>query len=61
MGVPAPDRRHRSSVRIGYEFQNWFNVLDVNQFSDDGANQSLTTNTSDIGLDGFILQIELTF
>ncbi|MDF1702803.1 MAG: Lpg1974 family pore-forming outer membrane protein [Planctomycetota bacterium] len=53
--------RRRFRVLLGYEFQNWFNVLDVNQFPDDLADQNLTRNTTDLGLDGFILRLEATF
>ena len=48
-------------VRLGYELQNWFNVLDVNQFSDDLADQSLTRNTTDLGVDGITLRVDANF
>lgn len=48
-------------VSLGYEWQNWYNVVSVDRFSDDVDRQLLSTDTTDIGLDGFFLKGQLTF
>ena len=48
-------------LRGGYEFQNWFNVVEVIEFVDDGSDGRLVDNASDLGFDGFFARVEVTF
>lgn len=48
-------------ARAGYEWQNWFNMVAVHRFSDDVDDQIMSTDTTDIGLDGFFFKAFMTF
>ena len=43
-------------ANAGYEWQNWFNMVTAQRFSDDVDNQIVSTDTTDIGLDGFFVE-----
>lgn len=51
----------RLSVSLGYEWQNWYNVVSVVRFSDDVDRQVMSTDTTDIGLGGFFLKGLVSF
>jgi hypothetical protein len=48
-------------VAIGYELQNWFNVIDSPTFIDDFAEGKLGRRKSDLGIEGVSFQVGLTF
>jgi hypothetical protein len=48
-------------ARAGYEWQNWFNMVTAQRFSDDVDPQLMYTDTTDIGLDGFFFKAFMTF
>ena len=41
---------------IGYEWQNWFNMVTAQRFMDDIDNQLMYTDTTDVSLDGFFVE-----
>lgn len=43
-------------AQFGYEWQNWFNMATVRQYTDDVDNQLSNTDTTDLGFDGFFLK-----
>ena len=51
----------RLSISMGYEWQNWYNVVSVVRFSDDVDRQIMGTDTTDIGLGGFFLKGLVSF
>jgi hypothetical protein len=48
-------------ANAGYEWQNWFNMVTAQRFSDDVDGQIMSTDTTDIGLDGFFLEAFVNF
>ncbi len=42
--------------QFGYEWQNWYNMTTVRQFTDDVDSQLANTDTTDLGFDGFFLK-----
>jgi hypothetical protein len=49
------------SIRAGYEFTNWFGLVDLPDFVDDVAQGKFMRRTSDLSLDGLIVQACLRF
>jgi hypothetical protein len=49
------------SIRAGYEFTNWFGLVDLPDFVDDVAQGKFVRRTSDLSLDGLIVQACLRF
>jgi len=49
------------SLRAGYEFTNWFGLVDLPDFVDDVAQGKFIRRTSDLSLDGLIVQACLRF
>jgi hypothetical protein len=49
------------SIRAGYEFTNWFGLVDLPDFVDDVAPGKFVRRTSDLSLDGLIVQACLRF
>ena len=43
-------------AKIGYEWQNWFNIVVAKRFMDDVDEQLLYTDTTDVSLDGFFVE-----
>lgn len=43
-------------ANAGYEWQNWFNMVSAQRFSDDVDSQIMYTDTTDISLDGFFFE-----
>lgn len=43
-------------IQAGYEWQNWFNMVYAQRFSDDVNEQLMHTDTTDIGLSGFFIK-----
>jgi hypothetical protein len=43
-------------AKVGYEWQNWFNMVTANRFVDDINDASLGTDTTDVSLDGFFVE-----
>lgn len=41
---------------FGYEWQNWFNMATVRQYTDDVDSQLANTDTTDLSFDGFFLK-----
>ncbi len=50
------DSRYSIGAKIGYEWQNWFNMVTMARGSDDVDSQLMDTDTTDIGLGGFFLE-----
>ncbi len=48
-------------AKAGYEWQNWYNMVTAKRFSDDLDDQNMTTDTTDVGLDGFFLEGFINF
>jgi hypothetical protein len=48
-------------VAIGYELQNWFNVIDSPTFIDDFAEGKLGRRKSDLGIEGVTFQLGMAF
>lgn len=48
-------------AKAGYEWQNWFNMVMAQRFADDIADQIVTTDTTDLSLDGFFLEGFINF
>jgi len=48
-------------AKVGYEWQNWFNMVTTQRYLDDVDNQLASTDTSDLSLDGFFLEGFLNF
>jgi hypothetical protein len=48
-------------VRLGYEMSNWFNMVDSPDFVDDVHQAKAVRRTSDLSLDGLLLQVGLNF
>jgi hypothetical protein len=48
-------------ANAGYEWQNWFNMVTAQRFSDDVDSQIMSIDTTDIGLDGFFLEAFVNF
>jgi hypothetical protein len=53
--------RRNVRVALGYEIQNWFNVIDSPTFVDDFAEGKLSRRKSDLGIEGLFLQLGLAF
>ena len=43
-------------AKVGYEWQNWFNMVTAKRFVDDINDAALSTDTTDVSLDGFFLE-----
>jgi major outer membrane protein len=43
-------------AKLGYDWQNWFNMVTTQRFTDDVDAQLMSTDTTDIGLSGFFIQ-----
>jgi hypothetical protein len=50
-----------AGAKVGYEWQNWFNMVMAQRFADDIADQIVTTDTTDLSLDGFFLEGFINF
>jgi hypothetical protein len=48
-------------AKVGYEWQNWFNMVTDLRYTDDVDSQLASTDTSDLSLDGFFLEGFLNF
>ena len=53
--------RRNFRVALGYEIQNWFNVIDSPMFVDDLAEGKIGRRKSDLGIEGFFFQLGLAF
>ena len=43
-------------AKVGYEWQNWFNMVTAQRFMDDVDAQLMYTDTTDVSLDGFFVE-----
>ena len=43
-------------AKVGYEWQNWFNMVTAQRFMDDVDAQLMYTDTTDVSIDGFFLE-----
>jgi hypothetical protein len=59
VGVTFQYRNFRLSA--GYEFTNWFGLIDVPDFSDDSHRGKLVRRTGDLSLDGLVLRAEFAY
>ncbi len=48
-------------AKIGYEWQNWFNMVTAKRFVDDIGDNAMETDTTDVALDGFFFQGHINF
>jgi hypothetical protein len=48
-------------AKVGYEWQNWFNMVTAQRFMDDVDPQLMYTDTTDISIDGFFLEGFINF
>lgn len=48
-------------AKVGYEWQNWFNMVTAQRFMDDVDPQLMYTDTTDVSLDGFFLEGFINF
>jgi len=48
-------------VSVGYELQNWFNVVNAPTFVDDFSEGKLGRRTSDLGIEGFSFRLGYNF
>jgi hypothetical protein len=54
-------QRRNVRVAVGYEIQNWFNVIDSPTFVDDFAEGKIGRRQSDLGIEGLFFQLGLAF
>jgi len=43
-------------AKVGYEWQNWFNMVTAQRFMDDVDAQLMYTDTTDVSIDGFFVE-----
>jgi len=61
VGLGAGWQYRTVSVRVGYEITNYFNVIDQPRFTDDVGLGKITTRSSDLSLEGLVVQLGLAF
>jgi hypothetical protein len=61
MGVGVVWQSEHWRITAGYEFVNWFNLIDMPDFVDDVHQGKYARRISDLGLDGLVLRAELTY
>ncbi|MFO0877405.1 MAG: Lpg1974 family pore-forming outer membrane protein [Gemmataceae bacterium] len=61
LGVGLNFRRNNWRLSIGYEFMNWFDMVDSSDFSDDANPSKLQRASSNLGFDGLVFRAEVSF
>lgn len=54
-------QRNNLRLTAGYQYINWFGLVNVPTFTDDGHQGKFTYQTSNLGLEGLVLRAELWF
>ncbi|MFO0841771.1 MAG: Lpg1974 family pore-forming outer membrane protein [Gemmataceae bacterium] len=61
MGVGLSFQKGNWRVSAGYEFINWFNMVDASDFVDDAHPAKLIRSVGNLGFDGVVFRAELSF
>src|SRR5262249_40039960 len=61
MGVGLCFQKGGWRVSLGYEFLNWFNMVDGSDFVDDAHPAKLARPVGNLGFDGVVILTELSF
>jgi hypothetical protein len=61
LGAGVSYQRGNLRVTLGYEFQNWFGMVEGFDFTDDAHPAKMTRRSGDLGFDGFVLRAEWLF
>lgn len=57
VGLGLAWQRGSFRVAVGYEFTNWFGLVETRDFVDDWHESRMSTRTNDLSLDGFFFQL----
>jgi hypothetical protein len=61
LGVGVGWEYRSFQVRVGYEMSNWFGLVESPDFTDDVSQGKISRRTSDLSLEGLVVQLGMTF